>query len=30
MNRAKDAIKVILLSGGFLGGLWLLRMIAEK
>jgi hypothetical protein len=30
MNHAKDAIKVILLSGGFLGGLWLLQMLAQK
>ncbi len=30
MNHAKDAVKVILLSGGLLGGLWLLQMIAQK
>jgi hypothetical protein len=24
------ALKVILLSGGFLGGLWLLQMAAQK
>jgi len=30
MNHARDALKVILLSGGFLGGLWLLQAIAQK
>lgn len=30
MKHAKDAVKVLLLSGGLLGGLWLLQMIAQK
>jgi hypothetical protein len=30
MKLAKDTLKVILLSGGLLGGLWLLQTIAQK
>jgi hypothetical protein len=30
MKHAKDGLKVILLSGGLLGGLWLLQMVAQK
>jgi hypothetical protein len=30
MNHVKNTLKVILLSGGFLGGLWLLQNIAQK
>ena len=30
MKHAKDALTVVLLSGGLLGGLWLLQMIAQK
>jgi hypothetical protein len=29
-EHAAATVKVILLSGGFLGGLWLLQMAAQK
>lgn len=29
-EHAAATVKIILLSGGFLGGLWLLQMVAQK